>query len=97
MFGLRYRCGVVSGERGGLYILCEITNQIYLLYIPARYTMCLSIRDSEPAHTGTEIETMLQYIRTTFRNGREFGFSLPYILCQLVSGLNTQVNVLTEI
>ena len=40
---------------------------------------------------------MYQYIRVTWRNGREYGFPIHYIIKELIRGSAHQVNVLTEI
>jgi hypothetical protein len=40
---------------------------------------------------------MISYIKCTWRNGREFDFPVGFIVREMVRGLFTHVNTLTEL
>jgi hypothetical protein len=40
---------------------------------------------------------MILYIQATWRNGREFDFPVTFIIREMLRGLFTHVNALTEI
>ena len=40
---------------------------------------------------------MLKYIHQTWRVGREFDFPVSFIICEIMRGLFTHVNAITEI
>jgi hypothetical protein len=40
---------------------------------------------------------MISYIQCTWRNGREFDFPVTFIIREMLRGLFTHVNALTEI